>query len=52
MGAAAVELLMDGQSRKAVGIVSDEINVVDLEFAVDKKHLKVDNLYGLMKVLT
>lgn len=52
LGAAAVELLMDGQSGKAVGIVSDKINVVDLEFAVQKKHLEVDNLYGLMKVLT
>ncbi|MFH1440695.1 MAG: 6-phosphofructokinase [Candidatus Omnitrophota bacterium] len=52
LGAAAVELLMDGQLGKAVGIVSDEIHVVDLEFAVEKKHLKVDNLYGLMKVLT
>ena len=51
-GAEAVELLIKGESGKAVGIISDNINVVDLEFAVTKKELKVDNLYNLVKVLT
>lgn len=52
LGAAAVELLMAGESAKAVGVVSDDLKVVDLEFAVKKKELKVDELYNLMKILT
>lgn len=52
LGAAAAEILIKGESGKAVGLVSDEVNIVDLEFAVQKKALKVDNLYNLMKVLT
>ncbi|MBU4346261.1 MAG: 6-phosphofructokinase [Candidatus Omnitrophica bacterium] len=52
LGAAAVELLMNGQNGKAVGVISDDINVVDLEFAVTKKELKVDNFYRLIKILT
>ena len=52
LGAEAVELLIKGQRGKAVGIISDNINVVDLEFAVSKKELKVDSLYNLIKVLT
>lgn len=52
LGAAAVELLMAGESCKAVGAVSDELKAVDLEFAVKKKDLKVDELYNLMKILT
>jgi len=52
LGAEAVELLIKGQSGKAVGIISDNINVVDLEFAVTKKELKFDSLYNLIKILT
>jgi len=52
LGAKAVELLIKGERGKAVGIISDNINVVDLEFAVTKKELKVDKLYQLIKILT
>jgi 6-phosphofructokinase 1 len=52
LGAEAVELLIKGQRGKAVGIISDNINVVDLEFAVTKKELKFDSLYNLIKILT
>lgn len=52
LGAEAVELLIKGQSSKALGIISDNINVVDLEFAVKKKESKVDSLYNLIKILT
>ncbi|MFH0738778.1 MAG: 6-phosphofructokinase [Candidatus Omnitrophota bacterium] len=52
LGQEAVDLLIKGESGKAVGIISDSINVVDLEFAVTKKELKVDSLYNLIKVLT
>ena len=52
LGAEAVELLIKGQRGKAVGIISDNLNVVDLEFAVTKKELKFDSLYNLIKILT
>jgi 6-phosphofructokinase 1 len=52
LGAEAVKLLMQGESAKAVGIVADEINVVDLEFAVTKKEFKPDKFYDLIKILT
>lgn len=52
LGAEAVELLRKGESGKAVGVISDNIHVVDLEFAVTKKELKVDNFYHLIKILT
>jgi len=52
LGAEAVKLLIKGESEKAVGVISDNINVVDLEFAATKKELKVDSLYNLVKVLT
>lgn len=52
LGAEAVELLIKGESGKAVGVVSEEINVVDLEFAIQKKKLPTDKMYNLMKMLT
>ena len=52
LGAEAVELLIKGQRGKAVGIISDNLNVVGLEFAVTKKELKFDSLYNLIKILT
>jgi len=52
LGAAAVELLLKGESCKAVGVVSDEIHVVDLEYATAKKEFKSESLYSLIKILT
>lgn len=52
LGAMAVELLIKGEGGKAVGIISDDVNIVDLEYAVTKKELKVDSLYQLIKILT
>ena len=52
LGAQAVELLIKGQRGKAVGIISENLNVVGLEFAVTKKELKFDSLYNLIKILT
>ncbi len=52
LGAEAVNLLFQGQSCKAVGVISEDINIVDLEFAVTKKELKTDNVYQLIRVLT
>jgi len=52
LGSAAIELLLKGESGKAVGVVSDEINVVDLEYATTKKAFRADSLYRLIKILT
>jgi len=51
-GAAAVESLLKGDGGKAVGIISDDIKIVDLEFAVTKKALQADAIYSLTKILT
>jgi len=52
LGAEAVALLMKGESGKAVGITSSQVNAVDLEFAVTKKEFKYNVLYQLIKILT
>lgn len=52
LGAAAVEVLLRGERAKAVGVISDEIKVADLELAVSKKELPVDNFYRLIRILT
>lgn len=52
LGAEAVDLLIKGQNGKAVGVISNNINIVDLEVAVQKKELPTDRIYNLMKVLT
>ncbi|MFA5115186.1 MAG: 6-phosphofructokinase [Candidatus Omnitrophota bacterium] len=52
LGAEAVALLMKGESGKAVGVVSNQVNVVDLEFAVSKKEFRYNALYELIKILT
>jgi len=51
-GQAAVECLLRGESDKAVALSNDKIVVIDLEFAIQKKELKVDSLYNLIRVLT
>jgi len=52
LGAEAVKLLMAGETGKAVGMISDNINIVDLEFAVSRKKLEVEAAYRLLKILT
>lgn len=52
LGVEAVRLLMAGQSGKAVGVIGDTINVVDLEYAVTKKETNTDFLYQALRVLT
>jgi 6-phosphofructokinase 1 len=52
LGIEAVRLLADGQSGKAVGVISDQINVVDLEFAVTKKESQIESIYQALKRLT
>jgi 6-phosphofructokinase 1 len=52
LGAEAVRLLMAGATGKAVGVMSDNINIVDLEYAVEHKGLEVEGPYKLLKLLT
>jgi 6-phosphofructokinase 1 len=52
LGAKAVELLIAGETGKAAGIISDNINVVDFEFAVSAQKLEVEIPYRLIKILT
>jgi 6-phosphofructokinase 1 len=52
VGAVAVELLIRGISGKAVGIIHDKINVVDLRKACQNKKLPVKEYYRLLKTLT
>ena len=52
LGAMAVEILLAGETGKAVGVQCGKLNVVDLEYAVTKKKLEVDTLYNLLKRLT
>jgi len=52
LGAEAVKLLISGESGKAVGVISDNINVVDFETAVSKEAFEVENRYNLLKTLT
>jgi len=51
-GAASVDLLIKGESDKAVGIIQDNINVVSLKKASEKKITNADELYRLVKILT
>lgn len=52
LGLEAVKLLSQGMSGKAVGVISDNINVVDLEYAVTKKDTQSEALYKALKTLT
>jgi 6-phosphofructokinase 1 len=52
LGTEAVRLLADGQSGKAVGVISDKVTVVDLEFAVTKKETQNEIIYQALKTLT
>lgn len=52
LGAAAVDLLIEGQADKAVGIKSDKINIVDINIAIQKKIGMNIELYKLIKILT
>jgi 6-phosphofructokinase 1 len=52
LGSEAVNLLLQGHSGKAIGVISDNFNEVDLETAVVKKEFKAAELYSLLKLLT
>ena len=52
LGAAAVDLLLNGIFGKAVGILQDEINVIDLADAKKRQFTHMEDHYQLLKILT
>jgi 6-phosphofructokinase 1 len=52
LGEEAVNRLLSGESDLAVGFCCGQINSVDFATAIQKKDLKVDKLYSLIKLLT
>ena len=52
LGAAAVDLLLNGIYGKAVGVLQDEINVIDLAEATKRQFTHLDDYYQLLKILT
>ncbi len=52
LGAAAVDLLLKGVYGKAVGVLQDRINVVDLKNATSRTHEDMSRRYELLKILT
>jgi 6-phosphofructokinase 1 len=52
LGAAAVDLILNGYFGKAVGVLQDEINVIDLKDATRRIHTDMERRYELLKILT
>ncbi len=52
LGAAAVKLVVQGKFGKAVGVLQDEINVIDLKDATHKEFKHLDEFRQLVSVLT
>lgn len=52
LGAAAIDLLLNGVYGKAVGVLQEEINVIDLADAKKRQFTHLDDFYQLLKILT
>jgi 6-phosphofructokinase 1 len=52
LGAAAVDLLLNGIYGKAVGVLQNEINVIDLAQATKRSFTHMEDYYQLLKILT
>ncbi|MDD5568238.1 MAG: 6-phosphofructokinase, partial [Candidatus Omnitrophica bacterium] len=48
----AIDLLLSGQTNKAVGMIDGMTGSVDFATAIKKKELNVENFYGLIKTLS
>jgi len=52
LGAASVDLILKNQFAKTVGLVGEDLKVIDTEVAIQKKKIEVDYFYKLIRVLT
>jgi 6-phosphofructokinase 1 len=52
LGAAAIDLIQQGMFGKAVGVLQDEINVIDIKDATHKEFRHLDDFCHLIKLLT
>jgi len=52
LGATAVDLLLNGIYGKAVGVLQNEINVIDLAEATKRQFTHMEDYYQLLKILT
>ena len=52
LGSAAVELARKGEFGKAVGIVHDELNIIELKHATHKEFKHLDEFIKLVRILT
>ena len=52
LGAASVDLLLQGRFGKAAGTLQEKINIVDLSEACQNRKIPVEEYYRLIKVLT
>ncbi|MFT7538444.1 MAG: 6-phosphofructokinase 1 [Lysobacterales bacterium] len=52
LGAAAIDLIEKEQFGKAVGVLQDEINIIDLKDATHKEFKHIEEFHSLVKVLT
>lgn len=52
LGVAAVELAIKGVFGKAVGVLQDEINIIDLKDATQKEFKHLDEMIRMVKLLT
>ena len=52
LGAAAVDLILNGQFGKAVGVLQGELSITDLKDATTREFIHLDEFCRLLKVLT
>jgi len=52
LGKFAVDLLLEGETDKVVGLVDGEIKAIDSEFAIQKKKIQTEETYNLIRILT
>lgn len=51
-GKYAVEILLNGQTNKVIGMNSGKVVAVDFETALEKKKVQIDEIYNLINILT
>jgi 6-phosphofructokinase 1 len=52
LGKSAVDHLMKGETGKVLGIGGNKVVAVDFETAIQKKHINVEEMYNLIKILS